>query len=327
MRRRDFLGLMSGVAVAWPLSARAQQSAPPVVGFLDSGSPTAFAERVTAFRRGLNDAGFLEGRDVAIEYRWAEGYYDRLPSMAAELVAHRVSVIVATGSPNSAEAALGATKTIPIVFANGGDPVKLGLVSSLSRPGGNATGVSYFNSPLGSKRLELVRNLIPTATVIGFVVNPSNPNADSDTKDTEAAASVIGAKIAVLKASSESEIDAVFATLAQLRPNALLVNNDAFFSSRNKQFVALAASHATPTIYSQRDYVMAGGLASYGTNITEGYRGAGTYTGRILKGAKPAELPILLPTKFELVINLKTAKTLGLTIPPTLLALADEVIE
>jgi len=200
-------------------------------------------------------------------------------------------------------------------------------VSSLNRPGGNTTGVSYFNSPLGSKRLELVRNLIPTAAVVGFLVNPNNPNADSDTRDTEAAGGVIGTKIAVLQASSESEIDASFAAFVQLRPDALLVNNDAFFSSRNKQFVALAARYAIPTIYSQRDYVMSGGLASYGTNILNGYRGAGTYAGRILKGEKPAELPILLPTKFELVINLKTAKTLGLTIPPMLQALADEVIE
>ena len=200
-------------------------------------------------------------------------------------------------------------------------------MSSLNRPGGNTTGVSYFNSPLGSKRLELVRNLIPTAAVVGFLVNPNNPNADSDTRDTEAAGGVIGTKIAVLQASSESEIDASFAAFVQLRPDALLVNNDAFFSSRNKQFVALAARYAIPTIYSQRDYVMSGGLASYGTNILNGYRGAGTYAGRILKGEKPAELPILLPTKFELVINLKTAKTLGLTIPPMLQALADEVIE
>jgi putative ABC transport system substrate-binding protein len=276
MKRREFIALLGGAA-AWPLAVRAQQPQMPVIGFLDSGSPAAFAERVAAFRRGLNEAGYVEGRDVAIEYRWAEGHYDRLPTMAADLVGRQMAVIVATGSPNSAKAAQGATKTIPIVFANGGDPIKLGLVSSLSNPGGNATGVSYFNSPLGSKRLELVRNLIPTAAVICFLVNPNNPNADSDTKDTEAAAGVIGAKIAVLKAGSESEIDAAFAASVQLRPDALLVNNDAFFSSRNGQLVALAARYSTPTIYSQRDYVMAGGLASYGTNITEGYRGAGTY--------------------------------------------------
>jgi putative ABC transport system substrate-binding protein len=327
MRRREFITLLGGAAAGWPLTVRAQQPAMPVIGFLDSGSPVAFAARVAAFRRGLNEVGYVEGQNVAIEFRWAEGQYDRLPAMAADLVRRQVVVIAATGSPNSAQAAQAATKSIPIVFANAGDPVKLGLVPSLKRPGGNATGVSYFNSPLGSKRLELVRKLVPTAKVIGFLVNPNNPNAESDTKDTEAAGGVIGAQIAVLKASSESDIDATFAAFAQQRPDALLVNTDAFFSSRNGQFAALAARYAIPTIYYWRDFVTSGGLVSYGADITDAYRLAGTYTGRILKGAKPAELPVLLPTKFELVINLKTAKALGLTVPPTLLALVDEVIE
>jgi putative ABC transport system substrate-binding protein len=247
--------------------------------------------------------------------------------MAADLVRRQVDVLVATGSTNSAQAAQAVTKTIPIVFANGGDPVKVGLVPSLNRPAGNTTGVSYFNSPLGSKRLELVRNIVPTAAVIGFLLNPNNPGAESDIEDIKAAGAVIGAQIIVLKAASEADIDATFAGFVQGRPDAILVNHDALFSSRNDRFAALAARYAIPAIYPQRAFVAAGGLASYGPDIPEGYREAGSYTGRILKGAKPDELPVLLPTKFELVINLKTAKVLGLKVPPQLLTLADEVIE
>jgi len=326
MRRREFLTFLGGFT-AWPLTAAAQQSAIPVIGFLDSGSAAAFAARVSAFHRGLSETGYVEGQNVAIEYRWADGEYGRLPALAADLVGRQVAVIAATGSPNSAEAANAATATTPIVFANGGDPVKLGLVRSLNRPGGNATGVTYFFSELGPKRLELLRELVPGATVIAVLINPTNPVTESDTKNLQAVSGSIGQPVRFLSASSESDLDTAFAALVEPRANALLVNNDAFFSSRHKQIVALAARYAVPAIYYLRDFVAEGGLVSYGPSVLDGYRQVGTYVGRILKGEKPANLPVMQPTMFELIINLKTARALGLDVSPLLIARADEVIE
>jgi putative ABC transport system substrate-binding protein len=306
---------------------RAQHKGIPVVGFLDSGSPAPFAGRLNKFRTGLAEGGYSEGKNVAIEYRWAEGHYDRLRALANDLVAREVNVIAATGSPNAARAALAATQTIPIVFANGGDPVRLGLVPNLSHPPANMTGVSFFNSELVGKRLEILRDLTPGARKLGFIANPENPNTAPDIDNAYAAARKLGLEIIVSPAASEGEFKGAFAKVVQADGSGAVVNNDAFYSSRYDQFAALAARYRLPTIYYLRSFVASGGLVSYGTDIEEMYRQAGGYVARIVAGAKPGELPVMLPTKYEFIFNLKTAKALGLTVSQSLLARADEVIE
>jgi putative ABC transport system substrate-binding protein len=325
MRRRDFITLLGGAA-AWPLAARAQH-ATPVIGYLNNGSPDSDTSRLTGLRRGLGQAGYVEGRNIVIEYRWAGNQVDRLPELAADLVQLRVAVIVAPGLPSTL-AAKAATTSIPIVFGVGADPVQLGLVASLNRPGGNLTGFNAFNAELGAKGLTLLHELMPSIATIGFLENPNNPYVNElTTRDVLAAAPVIGLQVQVLKAGTDREIDAAFVSLVQARTGALLVVGDAFFNNRIEQIVALAARYAIPTMYLFREFAVAGGLISYGTSLIEVYRQAGLYTGRILKGEKPADLPVIQATKLELVINLKTAKALGLQIPDRLLALADEVIE
>jgi putative tryptophan/tyrosine transport system substrate-binding protein len=326
MRRRAFITLLGG-AVVWPLAARAQQPAMAVVGYLGAGSPTAGVQIMTALRQSLAEAGYVDGRNVAIESHWAEGQYDRLPAMASELVRRQVAVIIATGGTAPALAAKAATTTIPLVFSVTDDPVALGLVASLARPGGNATGVTFLLAELGAKQLGLLRELVPAAKRIGLLVNPNNTTSTAQTSDVVAAASSLGTTIDVVRASDSREIEAAFALLVRDRAEALLVGTDPFFYSRRVQLATLAARHAIPAIYPVRENVEVGGLMSYGTSLSEVYRQVGAYTVRILKGAKPADLPVVRSTKFELVINLPTARALGLEVPPTLLARADEVIE
>ena len=325
-RRREFIALLGG-AVAWPLGVRAQQGAMPVIGFLNSGSPAERAPFVAAFRQGLKETSFVEGQTVAIEYRFAEGRYDRLPALASDLVRRQVAVITATGNTVSPLAAKGATTTIPIVFVAGSDPVRDGLVASFNRPGGNITGVSIISSALVSKQFELLHELVPQVAVVRILLNPSNPNVGFELSDLQSAAQTMGLQLAVLQASTESGIEAAFATLVQQRAGALLVEPDTFFLDRREQLVSLAARHAIPAVYSNRGYPEVGGLMIYRASLADGYRQAGVYVGRILKGTKPADLPVQAPTKYELAINLKTVRALGLTVPPTMLLRADEVIE
>jgi putative ABC transport system substrate-binding protein len=327
MIRREFIALAGGAAVAWPLAARAQQKAVPVIGFVSSGSPGPFAPYVAAFHRGLSEAGYVEGQNVTLEYRWAENHNDRLPALAAELVGRKVDLIVSSGSLLAALAAKGATSTIPIVFPGISDPVAAGLVASLARPGGNLTGFSPFQFELMPKRLELLTELVPQARVIALLVNPDDPSAEGLIGDMQEAARTKAVQLPILKASTEGEIDTAFTTLVQLPAGALVVSPNPLFSSRRAQLVELASRHAVPAIYPWPELPAAGGLISYGANITALYRQAGIYAGRILKGEKPADLPVQQPTTFELVVNLKTAQALGLTVPPSILARADEVIE
>jgi putative ABC transport system substrate-binding protein len=324
--RRASMTVLIGGAAAWPLAARAQQAAMPIIGFLDSSSAGEYARFLAAFRGGLNEAGFVEGRNVAIEYRWADGRYDRLSALAAELVRIPVVVLVATGV-TAAVAAKAATSTVPIVFNTGGDPVRFGLVASLNRPGGHVTGVASLGKVLLAKRFELLRELVPKAEAIAFLVNPNNAVAELDTSDAQAAAAALGLKLIVLKAGSDGDIDTAFSTVAQQGGGGLLQQLDPFLQSRRDQLLALAARYALPAIYERRDFVAAGGLISYGTSLSDALRLVGNYAGRLLKGEKAADLPVQQPVKFELAINLKTAKALGLTVPDKLLVAADEVIE
>jgi putative ABC transport system substrate-binding protein len=327
MHRRDFITLLGGAAAAWPLAARAQQPGMPVIGFVHAASSAYFSQLAPAFSQGLKEGGYVEGQNVAIEYRWAENRYERLPALVAELVAHRVVVIVAAGGTRPAAAAKAATPTIPIVFVSAADPVKTGLVTSLNRPGGNVTGVSLIGSALEGKKLGLLHEVVPRVSTIAALIDSNYPDAQAQLNEVQAAAGRIGVQLVPLTVDKESDIDGAFARFAQRGAGALLVGEDVMFAGRREQIVALAARYALPAIYFQKEFVAAGGLISYGPHFADGYRQAGIYVGRILKGEKPADLPIVQPTRFELVVNLKTAKTLGLEIPPMLLATADEVIE
>src|SRR5262244_454057 len=328
MKRREFITLLGGAAVTWPLAARAQQSAVPVIGFLNITSPDGYAERLRGFRQGLKDTGHVEGENVAIEYRWAEDQPDRLPSLATELVRRQVAVIATLGTTNSALAAKAATTTIPIVFAVGEDPIRLGLVASLARPGGNLTGINFFSAELTAKRLRLLHDLVPTAVRVAVLLNPANASStESQLRIVQEAAPTVGLQLQILNATTIGEIDAAFATLERERPDALFVAGDAFFISRAVQFATLTARGRMPATHSVRDHVAAGGLMSYGTDFTEAFRQVGVYTGKILKGAKPVDLPVVQSTKFEFIINMQTARALGLEVPAQLLATVDEVIE
>jgi putative tryptophan/tyrosine transport system substrate-binding protein len=324
MKRREFITLLGGAA-AWPHAARAQQSTVPIIGFLNGQSPETFAHLVEAFRLGLSEKGYVEGRNVAIEYRWAGGDVDRLPSLATELVNRGVAVLVATGGADRFGKA--ATATIPVVFTTGGEPVRAGLVASFNRPGGNATGVSVFTTALEAKRIELLRELVPNAALIGVLLDPKFAGADVQLREVEAAARALGQQIRILNVSTDAEIETAFASVVEARTNALAVVGNPFLNSRRNQLVTLAARHSIPAIYELREFVAAGGLMSYGPSISDVYRQVGVYTGRILQGEKPSDLPVLQPTKFEMFINLKTAKTLGLSIPLTLQVAATELIE
>ena len=326
MRRRDFIRLLGGAAVTWPLAARSQQQAMPVIGFLHGTSAEMRRTEVTAFHRGLSDTSYVEGQNVAVEYRWAEGRYDRLPALATDLVNRQVSVIAAFGTA-AALVAKATTTTIPIVFLVGGDPIALGLVVSLSRPGGSITGVTPLNDDLAPKLLEWLHELVPKAAIIGYLVNPKNATSDNLSRQVRVAERTIGQRVHILHASSEHDFEPAFATLDQIRAGGLCVQGDTFFNSRREQLVALATRHSIPTVYAFRDYAAAGGLMSYGTSLWDAYREVGVYAGRILKGEKPADLPVQQSVKVELVVNLKTAKALGLTFPLSLLGRADEVIE
>jgi ABC-type uncharacterized transport system substrate-binding protein len=328
VRRREFITLLSGAAAAWPLAARAQQPAMPVIGFLHSASAAAYAHLVAAFHKGLSEAGYSEGQNVAIEYRWSEGHNERLPALAAELVRRQVAVIVTPGSTAATLAAKAATPTIPIVFLSAVDPVKTGLVASLNRPGGNVTGVSDIGVELAAKRLGLLHELLPGAARFALLINPDNPGiTEAFVTEAQTAASAIGRQIEVVTASTNGDIDRAFATLVNKRADAFLVSTDALFVTRRVQLVTLAARHAVPAMYFRREFAEAGGLMSYGSNLADQFRQNGIYAGRILKGEKPAEMPVQLPTRFEFVVNLQTAKVLGIDVPATLLARADEVIE
>ena len=327
MKRREFITLLGGAAAGWPLTVGAQQAAMPVIGYLSSGSPKGFATRLAAFRQGLEETGYREGQNVAIEYRWAEGQNERLAASAADLARRSVSVIAAIGGPAPALAAKSATTRIPIVFEMGADPVASGLVASLSRPDGNVTGTTSLNEEVGPKRLEILHELVPTAKIVALLVNPTNPNAETVTRKLQAAARTLDLELHVLHASSEHDFDIVFARLAQLGAGGLVVSNDPFFVSRSEKLADLTLRHAFAAIFQSREFAAAGGLMSYGGSVTEAHRQAGIYAGRIVKGETPANLPVQQVTKTELAINLKTARTLGLNIPPTLLTRADEVIE
>jgi putative ABC transport system substrate-binding protein len=327
VKRRDLLAVLGAAAIAWPLAARAQKTAIPVIGYFSLGSPAQSAPFVAGFRHGLSEVGYVEGKNVAIEFRWAESHYDRLPALASDLVSRHVAVLVASGGTAPARAAKAATSTIPIVFVGSSDPVGSGIVASLGRPGGNATGISLIAVQLDAKRLELLHEMVPKATVIALLVNPDNAGAQSDAREAQEATRSFGQQLHVLRVRTEQDLDAAFATLVPLRVGALLVASDPFFNLWREQLLGLAARHAVPAIFDLREFVVAGGLMSYGPSLVEGYRQAGIYTAKILNGAKPAELPVLQPTKFKLVINLKTAKTLGITVPQSLLVRADEVIQ
>jgi putative ABC transport system substrate-binding protein len=331
MRRREFIPLLGSAAVVptilWPFGAIAQRPAIPVIGFLNSGSPELFTARVASFQRGLNEAGFVEGRNVVLEYRWAQSQYDRLPALASDLVQRQVAVIAATGGIPSALAAKAATSTIPVVFVAGSDPVKFGVITSLSRPDSNVTGLTVFTSELVPKRLELLHEVVKKVGNVALLVNPTNAVSESVQRDVQEAARSLGLKLSVVHAIGEPDLDKIFATLNQLQVGALVIGTDAFFDGQSERLAALAVHHAMPTIYQTREFAAAGGLMSYGASLTDAYRKAGVYVGRILKGEKPADLPVMQSTKIELIINLKTATALALDIPPALLATADELIE